>query len=252
MKKMMNFLRSKKGTVVVAIVALALLATSAVGSTNAALTYYSENYTAQVSMYDIGVTLNENGNAVSYRDYTGSNDVWNESTGKLLENLPEETDGKVVVGHSYQEELSVTNSGNINEYVRIRVYKYWTDPNGNKTNTLAPSLIHLNLLSDSGWIVDEESEERTVLYWPYVLKVNDTTPAISDTLTLDGSLSSKTTTTSRVENGKTIYTTTYNYEGYKFNLEAEVDAVQTHNAEDAIKSAWGVEASNYIKEWEDR
>ena len=28
-----------------------------------------------------------------------------------------------------------------------------------------------------------------------------------------------------------------------FEIEAEVDAVQTHNAEDAIKSAWGVDVS---------
>ena len=29
-------------------------------------------------------------------------------------------------------------------------------------------------------------------------------------------------------------------DGVTFNLEAHVDAVQTHNAQDAIKSAWGV------------
>ena len=28
-----------------------------------------------------------------------------------------------------------------------------------------------------------------------------------------------------------------------FNLEAEVDAVQTHNAKDAIKSAWGIDVN---------
>ena len=37
--------------------------------------------------------------------------------------------------------------------------------------------------------------------------------------------------------------TTFNYDGVKFNLEAEVDAVQTHNARDAIKSAWGVDVN---------
>ena len=35
----------------------------------------------------------------------------------------------------------------------------------------------------------------------------------------------------------------YTYNGYKFCLEAEVDAVQMHNAEDAIKSAWGVDVT---------
>ena len=44
------------------------------------------------------------------------------------------------------------------------------------------------------------------------------------------------------ENGYTTITTTYDYDGVTFNVEAQVDAVQTHNAEDAIKSAWGVDA----------
>ena len=33
----------------------------------------------------------------------------------------------------------------------------------------------------------------------------------------------------------------YDYDGASFVVEAEVDAVQTHNARDAIKSAWGVD-----------
>ena len=40
-----------------------------------------------------------------------------------------------------------------------------------------------------------------------------------------------------------VVKTTYKYNGYMFVLEAEVDAVQTHNAEDAIKSAWGVDVN---------
>ena len=45
------------------------------------------------------------------------------------------------------------------------------------------------------------------------------------------------------ENGHKTITTTYVYDGYKFKVEAEVDAVQTHNAQDAIKSAWGVDVN---------
>lgn len=33
--------------------------------------------------------------------------------------------------------------------------------------------------------------------------------------------------------------TTYDYDGISFQIEVEVDAVQEHNAEDAIWSAWG-------------
>ena len=38
-------------------------------------------------------------------------------------------------------------------------------------------------------------------------------------------------------------TYSYKYDGYTFHVDAEVDAVQTHNAKDAIKSAWGVDVS---------
>ena len=52
-----------------------LLLGSTVGSTRAALTYYSENYSAQVDMSSIGVSLLENGETVSSRDYT-SDGAW--------------------------------------------------------------------------------------------------------------------------------------------------------------------------------
>ena len=40
-----------------------------------------------------------------------------------------------------------------------------------------------------------------------------------------------------------IITYTYEYDGYTAHIDAEVDAVQTHNAADAIKSAWGVDVT---------
>ena len=40
-----------------------------------------------------------------------------------------------------------------------------------------------------------------------------------------------------------IITTTYDYDGLQFCVEASVDAVQEHNAEDAILSAWGRKVS---------
>lgn len=54
----------------------ALLLLSTVGSTRAALTYYSENYAVEVTVSSIGVSLLENGEMVSYRNY--DKDKWNE------------------------------------------------------------------------------------------------------------------------------------------------------------------------------
>lgn len=57
----------KKPALVLTAAAL-LLVGSTVGSTRAALTYYSENYSAQMNMQSIGVSLLENDKVVSSRD----------------------------------------------------------------------------------------------------------------------------------------------------------------------------------------
>ena len=67
------------------------------------------------------------------------------------------------------------------------------------------------------------------------------TPALSDTLKIDGSIATKVKQDVTEKDGYKTITTTYAYDGYNFQLEAEADAVQTHNAQDAIKSAWGVD-----------
>ena len=47
----------------------------------ATLTYMSDTYLAQIDIKSIGVTLTENGNDVSWRDYKHKDDDWSEATG---------------------------------------------------------------------------------------------------------------------------------------------------------------------------
>ena len=217
-----------------------LLIGSTVGSTRAALTYYSENYGAEVTVSNIGVSLLENGETVSRRDYD-SNGEWNETSGALLADLQEET---IVPGREYDEALAVSNSGSIDSYVRVILNKSWTDSEGSTDPNLSPELIDLNLLTDNGWIIDEgaSTAERTILYYTNILPAGETTPALSDTVRIDPAVADKVTEEVAIdENGYKTITFTYAYDGYTFELEAEVNAVQTHNAQDAIKSAWGVD-----------
>lgn len=217
-----------------------LLIGSTVGSTRAALTYYSENYGAEVTVSNIGVSLLENGETVSRRDYD-SNGEWNETSGALLADLQEET---IVPGKKYDEALAVSNSGSIDSYVRVILNKSWTDSEGSTDQNLSPELIDLNLLTDNGWIIDEDAStaERTILYYTNILPAGETTPALSDTVRIDPAVADKVTEeVTTDENGYKTITFTYAYDGYTFELEAEVNAVQTHNAQDAIKSAWGVD-----------
>lgn len=248
MRKIRQECRKNKGSLILVLAAVVLLSLSAAGSAKAALTYYSENYTAQMELPDIGVTLVEKSaqgsKDISSRDYTGSNEEWNQTRGVLLQDMLKETDGKLKLGKNYAEELSVKNSGNIEEYVRVRIYRNWTNADGRKETSLAPGLIILNV-TDRGWLIDESAstEERLVLYWPRALKEGESTPSFSDTLRIDDAIASKVVKTTTQEQGYTTITTTFPYDGAVFHLEAEVDAVQTHNAKDAIKSAWGVEVS---------
>ena len=220
-----------------------LLLGSTVGSTKAALTYYSENYGVEAQVSRIGVTLNENGEKISYRDYTESSQ-WREDRGKLLANVLGENE-KIVLGKDYKEELSVTNSGSIDSFVRMVITKYWQDADGTKDTKLSPDLIRLNCLTDNGWVMDEKAStpERTILYYTNLLTPGETTPSLSDTLQIDAAVSRKVkeTITKEDENGYQTIETVYEYDGYRFYIEAEADAVQTHNAQEAIKSAWGVD-----------
>ncbi|MBR1780940.1 MAG: hypothetical protein IJ751_06015, partial [Oscillospiraceae bacterium] len=133
------------------------------------------------------------------------------------------------------------------EYVRVTIYRYWWDSdNDRKMNALSPSLIELTLNGGTwadgltfgnGWILDPEAStpERVVLYLNRPLDSGDTSPIFTDTLTINPAAAASMTTT---REGNVI-TTTYQYNGVEFGIEAEADAVQTHNAEAAILSAWG-------------
>lgn len=153
---------------------------------------------------------------------------------------------ELTLGKSYEEEIGVLNSGAIDTYVRVILTKSWQDADGMKDATLSPELIDLNLVTGNGWVIDEEAStpERTVLYFTDILPVGVETPALSDTLNIDPAIGTKMIKTESVDgNGYKTITYDYEYDGYSFVVEAEVDAVQTHNAADAIKSAWGVDVN---------
>ena len=249
---------------VAAIAAIGLLAFAGIGGVRAALRA-SEEYRSQISMEHIGITLLENNNPVASRNYNAQtkDGSWTGSaSGTLLANMlktkPEDTqEQKLIFEKRYPEALAVQNSGAVNEYVRISIYRYWLDENGDKEKAtkLDPGLIHLYLgegdtevdLDDAsvtnynGWIKDTRAatttRERTVLYYDGLVVAGDTTAPVVDHIAIDNSIA---TIVSAKQTGSTI-TTTYDYEGKQFCLEVTADAVQEHNAADAMKSSWGID-----------
>lgn len=137
----------KKPALILTAAAL-LLVGSTVGSTRAALTYYSENYSAQMNMQSIGVSLLENDKVVSSRDYVSSNEWKGTSQGTLLTNLLGK-DKTFTPGKKYNEAISVKNSGTIDTFVRVIITKSWQNEKGKNTK-LSPELIELNFLTDNG------------------------------------------------------------------------------------------------------
>ncbi len=236
--------RDRKITYLLLAVAVLLLLGSTIGSTRAALNYYSENYTAEITVSQIGVSLLENGQTVSSRDY--DKDEWKVSTNKggkstsgaLLKNMLEEGE-KLALNKKYEEKLTVLNSGSIDEYVRVRIYKYWVK-DGAKVTTLSPDLIDLNLVNQEKWVKNPDtSAECMELYYKGILPSGKESAAFADTIRIDGEVAAE----AKIETKGNVITTTYKYDGVEFHVDVEVDAVQTHNAQDAIKSAWGVDAA---------
>lgn len=223
----MRKIKSKKTMPIALLIAAAvLLLASTVGSTQAALTYHSENYMAEVKVSNIDVVLLENDQEVEE---------------SLLESIPSEGDS-FKLGKAYDEQISVRNSGAIDAYVRVILTKSW-QKDGKKNTTLSPKLIELNEVTGNGWEEDESAstDERTVLYYKNILKAGEKTPICTDTLRVNPSIGNRVKQTIHTDaNGYQTISYEYEYDGFTFNIEAEVQAVQTHNAKDAIKSAWGV------------
>lgn len=226
MKKLKKMIASPVTTIAAFAVAAGLLLFSSIGGARAALTYFSDDYAANIQLHEIGVTLVENGAPVE---------------GELLKGLLAEGE-ELKLGTAYQEQLNVYNSGVINEYVRVSIHKYWVDSEGEKIRTLSPELIGLNLVNlGTDWLIDQEAStrERTVLYYSKLLASQSETPLFADKLTIDGSIADRVGETRETSGGYTTITVTYEYDGARFCIEAKVDGVQEHNAQDAIWSAWG-------------
>ncbi len=226
MKKLKKMIASPVTTIAAFAVAAGLLLFSSIGGARAALTYFSDDYAANIQLHEIGVTLVENGAPVE---------------GELLKGLLAEGE-ELKLGTAYQEQLNVYNSGVINEYVRVSIHKYWVDSEGEKIRTLSPELIGLNLVNlGTDWLIDQEAStrERTVLYYNKLLASQSETPLFADKLTIDDSIADRVGETRETSGGYTTITVTYEYDGARFCIEAKVDGVQEHNAQDAIWSAWG-------------
>ena len=252
--------RSPVVTGLLFLLAVVLLFAGTVGGTQAALQVYSTDYLSAFDLDHIGVTLFENDKAVAYRNYgdDAAAGFTESQDGDLVLNTLGD-DEHFQIGKDYDFVITARNTGTIDQYVRVIIYKYWVHPetptgpkewfHGDnstkiKDDSYDPALIHPSYLGSdyntANWIRDEDSRtpERDIYYYRGMLSPvngNTTEPLFTD-LAVSADVTKNVTKT--VTGNKVVYT--YAYDGLGFVIKAEVEAVQTHNAEKAIRSAWGL------------
>lgn len=215
---MKKFLSSPAVTAAFFVLGIALILFGGVSAILAAPKIQSGDYKAQMTLTHLKTELLEN-------EHEADGD------GKLLGGILTEENKSVRFGYAYKEEIKAKNNGDVDEYVRIKVRKFWTDDKGKRVD-LDPAMIKLGL--GEGWNLDESAstDEEIVLYYNEILKAGEETPACVKTLTINPDVMYKLKSAQDAKDD-------YLYQGVKFELEASVEAVQTHNGEDAMISAWG-------------
>ena len=248
------------------LLAVVLLFAGSVGGTQAALQIYSSDYISAFELDHIGITLYENGTPVSFRNYgdAAASGFTEKQDGDLVLKTLED-DPSFQIGRKYPFVITCKNTGTIDHYLLVTVYKYWVQVgedeefglkgwfHGLSSNTEklldvekhSPATIHLGYngsegYNSSAWAKDPDSStaERDVYYYTGILPVGGETAPLFDTLWVDSSVA-KSVITNTVGS---LTTYTYAYDGYGFVVQAEADAVQTHNAKAAIRSAWGLQS----------
>lgn len=260
--------KMSKRTALLLAAALVLLSVGTFTGVMAQPNIMSNLYRAHFYLNHLQVHLLENGQDVC----GGQNDLNGEAkvSGKLAQKLGYNSDsdmGSVEPGKVYDEVIQAGNSQDVSEFVRITVRKYWvltkdgkvvTTENAagktvpKKTTELSPDLIQLMYDGkeecNPAWeeVPQETTTESTTYIYKDLLKGGSrSNPTLSEPLfnqlKIDESVAEREDEpkVEKTEDGRTIYTYIYKYDGYAFYIEADVQAIQTHNAQDAIKSQWG-------------
>lgn len=238
---MLNALKSLSTPtkVVLALAVAGLLACLALltPSARSALTYVTNPYSAEFQQSELGVTLVEKtGDPAEGGDTEWRQVGTGEQSGQMLpaEALLGSTDGYLEVGEEYDEQISAQNNSSTPEYVRLTIRAYWATPDNGETDARAaknpaydPAFIELTRANQDKWFYSksESNDERQVFYLYNQLQPGEiAAPAISKITVLEA---------------LRPYLSAYKLTNVA--IDAQVDSVQTGNAVEAAKSAWGVD-----------
>lgn len=134
----------------------------------------------------------------------------------------EKTDGSEVtdiaaVG-SEKSDIRVENTGNVKEFIRLKLVSYYVDSNGDIVGTVSSQYPNLSL--KNGWIAGANH----TYYYPFPTDPGGMTEILCEPFTLGQT---------QLENGSTVYQV----------IEVIAEAVQAEPIS-AVREAWGVTVTN--------
>lgn len=134
----------------------------------------------------------------------------------------EKTDGSEVTGiaavGSEKSDIRVENTGNVKEFIRLRLVSYYVDANGDIAGTAASQ--YPNLTLKNNWIAGANH----TYYYPYPTEPGNSTGILCEPVTLGQT---------QLADGKTVYQV----------IEVIAEAVQAEPIS-AVQEAWGVTVTN--------
>lgn len=136
----------------------------------------------------------------------------------------EKTDGSEVTGiaavGSEKSDIRVENTGNVKEFIRLRLVSYYVDANGNIVGTVSSQYPTLSL--KNGWIAGANH----TYYYPFPTDPGGMTEILCEPFTLGQT---------QLENGTMVYQV----------MEVIAEAVQAEPS-DAAQEVWGVTVENGV------
>lgn len=134
----------------------------------------------------------------------------------------EKTDGSEVTDiaaiGSEKSDIRVENTGNVKEFIRLRLVSYYVDANGDIVGTVSSQYPTLSL--KNGWIAGANH----TYYYPFPTDPGGMTEILCEPFTLGQT---------QLENGSTVYQV----------IEVIAEAVQAEPIS-AVREAWGVTVTN--------
>ena len=129
-----------------------------------------------------------------------------------------EVTGTAAVGGE-KADIRVENTGNVKEFIRLRLVSYYVDSNGDIAGTAASQ--YPNLTLKNGWIAGANH----TYYFPYSVEPGEATEILCEPFALGQT---------QLENGTTVYQA----------IEVIAEAVQAEPIS-AVQEAWGVTVTNH-------